>query len=783
MFIKYGLKGKLLICFLLLASFALMTGASGLYVLEKVRDSFDESIDSASKGLALQSERNSYLIQLREKIDRIKNAQSETQLKDLKSLINIAGDRAELLPIAEKANLQTNISKLYDRQMTYLTIENSLKVHQSEIIELLESVNPEIDKLVNQEIAKTIDMLNSALEDFSVKSQENARILKDKFSIFANVSENSLDTLEDILDIRAGVYYLASKYKNIFLYNDNARIDFARNEINVEIKRMKQIITEFDADESLTELSRLIEILENQIPVTIDKRKKILNTEVAEEPDSEKQKVATTIGQDYFVELDALEKLIEQINSLVWTVADDIGFDAILEIENATGSVDLASLKYSEDIASSLNNLADTTKAVMAEMQVAESLKSALAKLNSNVRDVMLAQESSQLDFLQSQISDEYKNINTLYNDFINDSNRSLSNELSPKIDGLIATSRLAIDSRDKVSSEIVRLADWLEKVDHDSSNMAQSLQDEIKVHLAETSKSIHGWQYILVAIASGSFIVALILGTTISRLISRRVNNVTENLNYIVKEIAETALSIQTVSQNYSEGATSQATGLQETIASLLEMTSSIKMNTGNSQRANKLVDQAANFAGAGHDEVVLMSGVMKEINTDSRDTSVVIKTINEIAFQTNLLALNAAVEAARAGEAGKGFAVVAEEVRNLALKASEAANSTSTMLESAIHKTEKGVEVSDNIASLFESIVNSIGQTNELMDEIARASTGQDVDIENIKNAVVKMDQVTQNNAALAHETATTSESLNANIEVLNEMISDLLTFVHGK
>ncbi|WP_317618438.1 methyl-accepting chemotaxis protein [Paenibacillus sp. PL91] len=130
------------------------------------------------------------------------------------------------------------------------------------------------------------------------------------------------------------------------------------------------------------------------------------------------------------------------------------------------------------------------------------------------------------------------------------------------------------------------------------------------------------------------------------------------------------------------SQGASEQASSVEQLTASLEEIAAQTRLNAENAVQANALADQARINAQQGNDRMKEMLNAMEEINTSSGSISKIIKVIDEIAFQTNILALNAAVEAARAGQHVRGFAVVAEEVRNLAARSAYAAKETKDMI-----------------------------------------------------------------------------------------------------
>ena len=117
-----------------------------------------------------------------------------------------------------------------------------------------------------------------------------------------------------------------------------------------------------------------------------------------------------------------------------------------------------------------------------------------------------------------------------------------------------------------------------------------------------------------------------------------------------------------------------SQASALQETAASMEQLSSTVRQNADNAKTANQLAADASKVAQQGGDVVAEVVSTMKDIDESSRKIGDIVGLIDSIAFQTNILALNAAVEAARAGEQGRGFAVVASEVRTLAQRSAEA-------------------------------------------------------------------------------------------------------------
>ena len=175
-------------------------------------------------------------------------------------------------------------------------------------------------------------------------------------------------------------------------------------------------------------------------------------------------------------------------------------------------------------------------------------------------------------------------------------------------------------------------------------------------------------------------------------------------------------------------------------------------------------------------------MATAMDAIKVSSDDIAKIIKTIDEIAFQTNILALNAAVEAARAGEAGMGFAVVADEVRNLAQRSAEAAKETAVKIEGAIAKTGQGVLISGKVKQALTNIATKIHQVDELAAEVATASSEQAKGIGQISTAITEMDKITQANAANSEESAASAQELNAQAEIMQKSVVELLKLVGG-
>jgi methyl-accepting chemotaxis protein len=225
---------------------------------------------------------------------------------------------------------------------------------------------------------------------------------------------------------------------------------------------------------------------------------------------------------------------------------------------------------------------------------------------------------------------------------------------------------------------------------------------------------------------------------------------------------IATASTEINAGNQDLSSRTEQQASSLEETASSMEELTSTVKQNADNARQANQLAATAAENAVRGGEVVAQVVSTMGSINESARRIADIIGVIDGIAFQTNILALNAAVEAARAGEQGRGFAVVAGEVRNLAQRSAAAAREIKGLIGDSVEKVETGSRLVDQAGATMEEVVGSVKRVSDIIGEIAAASDEQRSGIEQVNQAIVQMDQVTQQNAALVEQAAAAAEAM---------------------
>ena len=263
--------------------------------------------------------------------------------------------------------------------------------------------------------------------------------------------------------------------------------------------------------------------------------------------------------------------------------------------------------------------------------------------------------------------------------------------------------------------------------------------------------------------------------------VLAQGVNHMLDNMVKIIRDVQEAASEVGRAASEISDGnlglserTQEQSAALEATAASMEQMTSTVKQNADNASQANQLAAAARSQAEKGGVIVGKAVGAMSEMNVAAQRIADIIGTIDEIAFQTNLLALNAAVEAARAGEQGRGFAVVAAEVRNLASRSAVAAKEIKGLIHDCVQKVGDSSTLVTQSGTTLTDILVSVKKVADIVGEIAAASREQSAGIDQVNEAVMQMDGMTQQNAALIEEASAASGAMAQQANMLVETMS---------
>lgn len=222
------------------------------------------------------------------------------------------------------------------------------------------------------------------------------------------------------------------------------------------------------------------------------------------------------------------------------------------------------------------------------------------------------------------------------------------------------------------------------------------------------------------------------------------------------------------------SDRTSTQAAALEQTAASMEEITVTVRHNAQNAREARELAASTTDTTHQGVELVQQVSAAITSIAQGSEKIREFTTTINGIAFQTNILALNAAVEAARAGEQGRGFAVVASEVRSLAQRSAAAAKEIEELIADTEARVDDGRRAAESAGTTMEAVLRGVDGVNERIGQIALASDEQSKGIAQVTVAVAELDRVTQQNATLVQQVSATAGSLSGQTETLGSVIT---------
>lgn len=261
---------------------------------------------------------------------------------------------------------------------------------------------------------------------------------------------------------------------------------------------------------------------------------------------------------------------------------------------------------------------------------------------------------------------------------------------------------------------------------------------------------------------------------------IKRSLVGIERKLNRTLLQIRESAGQVSAGATQVANGAQSLAQGTTEqaaTVSDLADTVGKISQHSANTakatEEANSLVADAGAQLNASVDYVDQLNKAMQKISDSSDQISVIISSIENIAFQTNLLALNAAVEAARAGNAGRGFAVVADEVRNLAARSDEAAKATKDLIENSLRSVQEGTDAVANVTTALQQTSTSAGAVSGRMETVVSAVEDQTQAISHIREGIDQISDVVQQDAATSEESAAASQELSGQADILNDLV----------
>ncbi len=286
---------------------------------------------------------------------------------------------------------------------------------------------------------------------------------------------------------------------------------------------------------------------------------------------------------------------------------------------------------------------------------------------------------------------------------------------------------------------------------------------------------------------------------------IANRVNKNRELLRNLINEVkkashklSSSAMAATSISTQVLKGADAQFKVMENSIDQIGKITSEMDEVAQNSWIAKEEAIKSETVSKQGLLTVNSSISKMNEIRDNIQESAKKIKRLGEssqaivsvtdlirnITKEINVLAFNAAIQATTAGEGGKAFSVMAQEVQRLAESSAAASKQIDELIKeiqqdtaiavAAMEQTTQqvvdGTQLNDSAGKILQQIADSSEElartissvaesietkSNEMVTvslQVRELQEVNNVSIEQVKNSVSKVDEITQSSSTLS-------------------------------